>query len=156
MNTSTFLRLSFIAAPVLLWSPARSSAQSGGVWVITASTLDSGGGAATGGNWSITGTIGQHDATAGKSNGGTYSEQGGFWPLTVVPGAEGPILTMSREGAGAARISWGADAVGYKLQYSQNLRNWTDYTGPPIAGASGILWSLDSGGRYYFRLEKLP
>jgi len=41
-------------------------------------TADGGGGASTGGSYSLDGTIGQPDA-GGTSSGGTYSLAGGFW-----------------------------------------------------------------------------
>lgn len=44
-------------------------------------TIDGGGGTATGGNLTLTGTIGQADA--GNGSGGDYTLYGGFWsPVT--------------------------------------------------------------------------
>jgi hypothetical protein len=40
-------------------------------------TIDGGGGSSSGGNFSLTGTIGQHDAVAGT--GGPFQCGGGFW-----------------------------------------------------------------------------
>jgi len=40
-------------------------------------TVDGGGGASTGGGYSVSGTLGQPDA--GHLSGGGYSVQGGFW-----------------------------------------------------------------------------
>jgi hypothetical protein len=42
-------------------------------------TIDGGGGTSTGGAFSLSGTIGQHDA-GGPHAGGTYTLVGGFWP----------------------------------------------------------------------------
>ncbi len=42
-------------------------------------SIDGGGGTSTGGTFSMTGTIGQHDASVGASIGGIYSLTGGFW-----------------------------------------------------------------------------
>ena len=41
-------------------------------------TIDGGGGTSTGGTFSLSGTIGQHDA-GGPMTGGTFSLTGGFW-----------------------------------------------------------------------------
>ena len=41
-------------------------------------TIDGGGGTSTGGSYSLSGTIGQHDA-GGPLTGGSYSLSGGFW-----------------------------------------------------------------------------
>ena len=42
-------------------------------------TVDGGGGKSTGGAYSVTGTIGQPDASAQDSTGAGYSLTGGFW-----------------------------------------------------------------------------
>lgn len=128
-----------------------ASAQSGGPWSITSSTLDAGGARSTGGAWTLTGTIGQPDAAAVKSTGGAYAAQGGFWPGQVaLPG--GPILSFTQMTATQVTVSWTAAAAGQKVQYSTNLVNWTDHvTG--ITGASSFAWPLASGRRYYFRLQ---
>ncbi|WP_395377232.1 hypothetical protein [Marinicella sp. W31] len=50
-------------------------------------TVDNGGGLSQNSNFQLTGTIGQHDATQGSSEGGTFVVAGGFWanaqPLDV-------------------------------------------------------------------------
>ena len=52
---------------------------SGGDFEITKSTIDSGGGTSSGGDFSMTGTIGQHDANWQPSTGEGFSVTGGFW-----------------------------------------------------------------------------
>jgi hypothetical protein len=51
----------------------------GDVYVITKSTIDNGGGFASGGNFALTGTIGQPDASTSPASGGNFSVSGGFW-----------------------------------------------------------------------------
>lgn len=64
-----------------------ASAQSGGPYDLSWSTIDGGGITfATGGAFSLGGTIGQFDAS-GPLTGGAYSLTGGFWAGTA---AEGP------------------------------------------------------------------
>ena len=46
---------------------------------IAKSTLDSGGSISEGGEFIVTGTIGQHDAAEGLSAGGPFLLEGGFW-----------------------------------------------------------------------------
>ena len=139
----------------VVFSAATAAAQSGGPWVIKSSSLDGGGAVSIGGQWKVTGTIGQLDAAAAGSAGGAWVVQGGFWPGSVVePG--GPLLTMAPLGVTSVSVGWTAAATGYKLQYSQNLASWTDYPGLTISGASSIVWPLLNGPRYYFRLNKLP
>ena len=46
---------------------------------ITKFTIDGGGGTSTGGVYSLSGTIGQHDASPAPATGGGYTVVGGFW-----------------------------------------------------------------------------
>jgi len=52
--------------------------QSSANYDLSWSTIDSGGGKSCGGQYIVTGTIGQHDAA--YSEGGQYELLGGFWP----------------------------------------------------------------------------
>ena len=52
---------------------------SGGDFEILSSTIDSGGGFSAGGEFSLTGTMGQPDAGRQKSTGGDFALAGGFW-----------------------------------------------------------------------------
>jgi hypothetical protein len=54
------------------------SGQSGGSYVLEWSTIDGGGGTSSGGQFVLTGTIGQPDAD--YSAGDSYELLGGFWP----------------------------------------------------------------------------
>jgi hypothetical protein len=47
---------------------------------ITWYTIDGGGGTSTGGTFSLSGTIGQPDASTTAHTGGTFSLAGGYWP----------------------------------------------------------------------------
>ena len=53
-------------------------AGSGGQYILEWSTIDGGGGTSTGGPYTLTGTIGQHDAAYSYSD--EYELLGGFWP----------------------------------------------------------------------------
>lgn len=54
-------------------------AQSGGSYAITSSTIDGGGGTSIGGQYALTGSIGQPDASPQVLAGGQYQLVGGFW-----------------------------------------------------------------------------
>jgi len=58
------------------WIAAPADAQ---VFEIPWHTIDGGGGTSTGGSFSLSGTIGQHDAGV-PMTGGSFSLTGGFWP----------------------------------------------------------------------------
>jgi hypothetical protein len=73
---------------------------------ITWQTSDGGGGASTGGVYSISGTIGQPDASPAMTN-GQYSLTGGFWALpTAVQTPGAPVLSISPANPGFVQISW--------------------------------------------------
>lgn len=64
---------------VLLAVSVAVHGQSGGGYEITKSTIDGGGGTSSGGDFVLTGTIGQPDASAQTAGGGEYALAGGFW-----------------------------------------------------------------------------
>jgi hypothetical protein len=99
-----------------------------GQYSIDWSTVDGGGGSSTAGVYSVTGTIGQHDA-GGPMTGGQYSVTGGFWAFAAAvqtPGA--PLLSIVPSGPGQATISWSPNTPGFVLQENLNLStaNWVN------------------------------
>ncbi len=91
-------------------------------------TIDGGGGTSTGGVYSVSGTIGQPDASGPMTN-GQYSVTGGFWALpTAVQVTNAPTLTIAPAGAGQATISWTPATSGFVLQETWVLSpaNWTN------------------------------
>lgn len=131
-------------------------AQSGGAWSITSSTLDGGGGRSSGGEWTVTGTIGQFDAAAAPAIGGAHKFTGGFW-AQLAPGQlpDQPVLTIIRFPSGDASLQWQADATGWQVETSYDLIHWSEIGGS-IAG-SGVLTltANPSITRQFFRLRKL-
>jgi len=75
--------LSLCATVLLALAPSQAVPQAGGVYEITRSTIDSGGGASSGGTFVLTGTIGQPDAQPMTAAGGNFKLQGGFWAHIV-------------------------------------------------------------------------
>lgn len=63
---------------VLALSSAVALAQTGGGYDLSWSTVDGGGGTSSGGTFSLSGTVGQPDASTAMT-GGTYTLRGGFW-----------------------------------------------------------------------------
>ncbi len=81
--------------------------------------ISGGGGTSTNGGYTVTGTIGQHDA-GGALTGGGYSVTGGFWSLvSVVQTAGMPLLTITHAGS-TVIISW-PDTMSCSLQQNNNL-----------------------------------
>lgn len=133
------------------------AAQSGGPWSIRAFTIDNGGQSSTGGTWTLTGTIGQADASEMPARGGSFAVAGGFWPEGFTAPGD-PMLTIAMgilTGVpDSVRLEWPASAAGHQLQYTDDLTTWTDY-GKPVTGADHAYFGMNNGSRYYFRLKKL-
>jgi hypothetical protein len=109
-----------------------------------------GGGTSAGGVYSLSGTIGQPDASGAMSGGG-YSVTGGFWSLINVvqtPGA--PLLTITYAG-NQAIISWPVSVTGYTLQTNNNpaTGNWGNYAGPVVNNSAT---NAPPKGNLFFRL----
>jgi hypothetical protein len=79
-----------------------------------------GGGTSTNGQYSLSGTIGQHDA-GGPLTGGSYSLTGGFWAIYSVPTAGAPKLRIFLTTTNTAVVSWPSPSTGWKLQQNPNL-----------------------------------
>jgi hypothetical protein len=110
-----------------------------------------GGGTSSGGNYQVSGTIGQPDAGTAMS-GGNYSVTGGFWSMVSVMG---PLLTISHSG-NSVTISWPVTA-GATLQQNSNLAapaGWaaTGYSVNTSNGTNFITITPPSGN-LFFRLS---
>jgi hypothetical protein len=84
-----------------------------------------GGGTSTGGTYSVSGTIGQHDASA-AATGGNFSLLGGFWALYTVPTPGAPALCIKLTSTNTAMVYWASPSTGWVLQTIANLSatNW--------------------------------
>jgi hypothetical protein len=114
-----------------------------------------GGGTSTGGAYSVSGTIGQHDA-GGPMTGGSYSLTGGFWSLISVvqtPGLSG--LTITFVGPNSVLVSW-PNTGSYTLQQNSNLAggSWTTsgYSITTSNGTNSITVNPPTGN-LFFRLS---
>jgi hypothetical protein len=111
-----------------------------------------GGGASTGGVYSISGTIGQHDA-GGTMTGGNFSLNGGFWALYSVQTPGAPVLAIKLTATNTAMVFWPSPSTGYNLQLNTNLSaaNW--FTPAETVQDNGtikfIIVSPPAGNRYY-------
>ena len=112
------------------------------------STIDGGGGTSTGGVYSVSGTIGQHDAGGPMTN-GQYSVTGGFWALpTAIQVTGAPTLTIVPATPGNATISWSPNTAGYILQQTAALSpsNWTN---SPSGSTNPIIIPTATPTRFY-------
>lgn len=113
--------------------------------------VSGGGGTSTGGVYSVSGTIGQQDAS-GAMSGGSYSVTGGFWSLYAVQTSGAPWLTITHIG-NQAIVSWPPSATGWTLQTNANLATpttWGNYLGTI---ANNSITNAPPKGNLFFRLK---
>lgn len=134
-----------------LLAPSVVRAQSGGPYDLSWHVIAGGGvTVATGGPYSLGGTIGQ--PAAAVSTGGGYELASGFWPgvLTLAPAA---LLTITMV-AGEVHIDWPAPLASWVLEGATTLGPVPDWT--PIAPApAGSNYVTPADGELkFFRLRK--
>jgi hypothetical protein len=114
-----------------------------------------GSGTSTGGVYSVSGTIGQHDA-GGPMTGGNYSLTGGFWALYAVQTPGAPVLSIKLTTTNTAMVYWTSPSTGYNLQMNTNLTTTNWVTPPESVTDNGtikfIIVNPPSGNRF-FRLS---
>lgn len=117
--------------------------------------VSDGGGASTGGVYSVSGTLGQHDA-GGPMAGGVYSVTGGFWALSAIQTDGAPLLTILLTPTNTALVSWPSPSTGFGLQQNTNLGT-TNWVIPSEAvndnGATRFIIVSPSGGSRFYRLQ---
>ena len=108
-----------------------------------------GGGTSTGSVYTVSGTIGQHDA-GGPMTGGSYSLNGGFWAIYAVQTAGAPILTITYSNHQAI-VSWSPSITSWVLQTNTDLRttNWGNYLGTIV---NNTVTNLPPPNNLFFRL----
>jgi len=114
-----------------------------------------GGGTSTGSVYSVSGTIGQPDASANNTmSGGNYSLTGGFWSLiSVVQTIGSPALVITHSG-NSVKISWPYPSTGFVLQQNSNLStaNWTTSGGISNDGTNNFITITSPTGNLFYRL----
>lgn len=94
MPESLVLKKLLIVGVLLTAGAASAQTDGPATFSIDWYTVDGGGGTSTGGSFSLSGTIGQHDAHPEAAAGGAYSLAGGFWgglsDIIFTGGFEGP------------------------------------------------------------------
>jgi hypothetical protein len=116
--------------------------------------ISGGGGTSSNGNYSVTGTIGQPDAS-GAMTGGNYSVTGGFWSLiSVVQTIGAPALTITHSG-NSVKISWPYPSTGFVLQQNSNLStaSWSASGGISNDGTNNFITITSPSGNLFFRLS---
>ncbi len=111
-----------------------------------------GGGTSTGSVYSVSGTIGQPDASANNAmTGASYSLTGGFWSIYAVQTPGAPLLSITHVG-NQAIVSWSPSSTGWTLQTNNNLATgtWGNYGG---AAVNNTVTNSPPTGNLFFRLS---
>lgn len=116
-----------------------------------------GGGTSTNGQYSLSGTIGQHDA-GGPLIGGNYSLTGGFWALYAIQTGGAPALRIVLTTTNTAVVSWPSPSTGWKLQQKLDLATGLWATpGEPVNdnGTEKFIVVKPPTGNRFYRLSLL-
>jgi len=141
MRTSRFVLLSLTVTAFC--SSIAANAQN---YSIDWYTVDGGGGTSSGGQYTLTGTIGQPDA--GTLSGGPYLLQGGFWGgLFAVQQVGAPTLHIERSGTNVI-ISWDPATAGFFLQESTTLSP-VSWSNSASGSANPTVIPSPLGNRFY-------
>lgn len=112
-----------------------------------------GGGTSSGGQYSLSGTIGQPDAS-GALTGGNYSLTGGFWAfIQVIQTAGAPTLYISYSG-NTVTVYW-QNVSGWTLQQNNNLNvpaSWTINSSWTTTNGTNYLQVVSPKGNEFYRL----
>jgi hypothetical protein len=116
-----------------------------------------GGGSSSNGPYSLSGTIGQHDA--GAMSGGNFTLEGGFWGIIAAvqtPGA--PLLSIFHTTTNTVAVSWPSPSTGFTLQQntsSVSSLNWSNVTATiQDDGTTRTLLVNPPTGNRFYRLHK--
>ena len=117
--------------------------------------VSGGGGTSTNGQYSLSGTIGQHDA-GGPMTGGSYSVTGGFWSLFAVQTPGAPLLSIFRTTTNTAVVYWTYPASAFRLQQNLSLSTPGGWSTPAETvtnnGSVNYIIVNPPTGNRYFRL----
>jgi hypothetical protein len=129
---------------LLLFAPITVRSQQ---YAIDWFTIDGGGGTSTGGVYSVSGTIGQPDASVQPLAGGNYSLIGGFWSVIAVTTIGAPNLKIVLTTTNTVVVSWPSPSTGFALQQNAdvNSANWV-----------GALQSVNDDGTNKFIIVNPP
>ncbi len=120
-------------------------------------SIDGGGGTSAGGNFSLSGTIGQPDASVQPMTGGSFTLTGGFWSLFAVQTPDAPRLSIQRISGSSVRVVWPSPSAGFVLQQISDL-NATNWVNAPQSvsdnGTSQFITVSPANGRRFYRLFK--
>lgn len=151
-SVSGRLRLLFVSAILL---PGISvAAQSQPRYSLALSRMAGGGGTSANGRYSLSGTIGQYDAS-GPMIGGAFTLNGGLWAPFSVQTIGTPLLRIFRTGPNTAVVAWPASSTAWTLEQCSNpaAPNWSPAGGTlNVVGNENQVSFPSTTGNRFFRL----
>lgn len=139
---------------LLLLSLALLSSRANGV---DSFPIDGGGGTSSGGDYEVTGSIGQMEASPTMS-GDNFEVAGGVVAMMVTVAApDGTELTISVTDGNNVVVSWPSDGTGFILEQTTDLAagNWTAVASTPVYNGMNNTVTLPlTTGNKFFRLHK--
>ena len=148
------LKLATLALALSIFNlqPQPAAAQS---YTIDWYKIAGGGGTSTGGTYSVSGTIGQPDAS-GAMTGGNYSLTGGFWALIQVLQTPGAPTLYVAHAKNVVTVYW-QNVTGWNLRQNGVLAtpigSWSYSGTPTLTGGTNYLSFTNSTGNLFFRLS---
>jgi hypothetical protein len=141
----------FLLLALELLIPAIGAAQS---YSISWYKIAGGGGTSSGGNYQMSDSIGQPDAS-GQLTGGNYSLTGGFWAfISAVQTSGAPTLYVNVSGQ-IVTVYW-QNVSSWILQQNSDLSmpgNWSTSSGVMTSNGTNYLRLASPGGNQFFRLK---
>ena len=113
-----------------------------------------GGGTSTGGTYTVSGTIGQHDANSLATN-ANVSLVSGFWALYAVETPGAPTLSIKLTTTNTAMVYWPSPSPGWTLQAATNFptTNWSTPVELVNDNGTNKYIIINSPGHRFFRLR---
>lgn len=144
------LRSAALAFTLGLLTPVLHAAQSAGGDFSLVGGVSTGGGQATGGDFSVTASA--DEAASGPLSGGDFEVTGGLVAVTVV--TDGDVALGLTATDSQVTLTWPAEATGYVLEFSPavgDTANWQPVT--PAPAANSFTTTFNQPLRFY-RLRK--
>jgi hypothetical protein len=147
------ITLSLSSMLLLLLAESSSRAQN---FIIDWFSINSGGGASSGGSFELSATIGE--VGAGSLSGGQFSLDAGYWSIeTVQPASNPPLLTITPTDTNTVVVSWPSPSTSFSLQQTTDLNStsWSDVSAIPNDDGTikSIIFPLTSGN-LFLRLKR--
>ena len=144
----------FLLALALVAFALQAAAQP---YSITWYKVAGGGGTSANGQYSVSGTIGQPDASQQAMTGGSFSLVGGFWSLFAIQTPGAPYLWVMRTTTNTVCAWWALPNTSWQLQATTNLVTtgsvWTacSYV---TNGANCVYIESPPTGKRFYRLTR--